>query len=148
MVFRSITLFARNKGPDEYWRKRKIFKLSAHLGARRRNCYSLAIRAVHRSLMFATWGRTLKRIQINTLWNQRLDAACQEHGITSKVMLEGLARTDILLNRKVLVDMAIYEPRTFKSLAKIAWARAKIDGLSSVRNLDLPTGVLMRGMIK
>ncbi|KAK0081136.1 hypothetical protein PV325_012720 [Microctonus aethiopoides] len=148
MVFRSITLFARKKGPDEYWRKRKIFKLSAHFGARRRNCYSLAIRAVHRSLMFATLGRRLKRQQISLLWDQRLDAACQEHGISSKIMLEGLSRNDILLNRKVLVDMAIYEPRTFKSLAKIAWARAKVDGLNSVRNLDVPTGVLMRGMIK
>lgn len=98
--------------------------------------------------MFATLGRRLKRQQISLLWDQRLDAACQEHGISSKIMLEGLARTDILLNRKVLVDMAIYEPRTFKSLAKIAWARAKVDGLNSVRDLDIPTGVLMRGMIK
>lgn len=54
----------------------------------------------------------------------------------------------MFFNRKVLVDLAIWEPRTFKSLAKIAWSRCKIDGLNEVRDLNLPTGVITRGMLK
>lgn len=63
-------------------------------------------------------------------------------------MREGLTRNNILFNRKVLVDLAIWEPRTFKSLAKLAWSRAKVDGLNTVRHLEPPTGVITRGMLK
>ncbi|XP_015116851.1 39S ribosomal protein L20, mitochondrial [Diachasma alloeum] len=148
MVFQSLTLFSRCKGPDQFWRKRKIFKIAAHFRNRGRNCYSIAIRRFHRAMLFSTRGRQLKRMQLHDLWEKRLDAACEEQGINFRTMKEGLARSEILVNRKVLVDLAIWEPRTFKSLAKIAWARAKLDGLNSMSNPDLPPGVITRGMLK
>ncbi|XP_008557272.1 39S ribosomal protein L20, mitochondrial [Microplitis demolitor] len=148
MVFKSLTLFARSRGPDEFWRKRKIFKMSAHFHNRRRNCYSIAIKGVHRALMYCFRGRRLKRQQFHELWDTRLAAACSQHGISSKILLEGLSRNEILLNRKALVDLAIWEPRTFKSLAKVAWARCKIDGLNMVKELPLPSGIITRGMLK
>ncbi|CAD6230506.1 GSCOCG00006792001-RA-CDS [Cotesia congregata] len=148
MVFKSLTLFARIRGPDEFWRKRKIFKLAAHFYGRRRNCYSITIKGIHKSLMFCFRGRKLRRRQISDLWNTRLEAACLQHGISPKILKEGLSRNEMFLNRKVLVDLAIWEPRTFKSLAKIAWSRCKIDGLNDVQHLNLPTGVITRGMLK
>ncbi|XP_011301744.1 39S ribosomal protein L20, mitochondrial [Fopius arisanus] len=148
MVFQSVTLFARCRGPDQFWRKRKIFKIAAHFRNRGRNCYSITIRRFQRSMMFSSRGRKIKRMQLNDLWAKRLDGACQEHGIDFKILKEGLARSEIFLNRKVLVDLAIWEPRTFKSLTEIAWARAKLDGLNIVRDLELPPGVITRGMIK
>nr|CAH7763813.1 unnamed protein product [Callosobruchus chinensis] len=61
MVFTTAVNFVRARGPDEFWRKRKIFKLAAHYIGRRRNCYSIAIRNVHRALVYATKGRQLKK---------------------------------------------------------------------------------------
>ncbi|XP_043290146.1 39S ribosomal protein L20, mitochondrial [Venturia canescens] len=148
MVFRSLTLFARNRGPDEFWRKRKIFRIAQHFAGRRRNCYTNAIRAVHRALTNATIGRKLKKLQMKELWQWRLTAACEEHGITPYILLVGLGRCDILLNKKTLVDLAIWEPRTFKSLTNIACARTKADGLNIVSHLDFPAGVVTRGMLK
>jgi len=57
------------------------------------------------------------------LWMQRLEAATQEHGVASSDFLEGLSRSRVELDRKVLTDLAIYEPRTFKSLVDIARQR-------------------------
>ncbi|KAF7994734.1 hypothetical protein HCN44_004206 [Aphidius gifuensis] len=148
MVFTSLTLLARNRGPDEFWRKRKIFKMAMHYRGRARNCYSVTIKAVNRAMMFATRGRQLKRMQLSDLWNQRLNAATAEHGITTNILKEGLARNDIFLNRKILTDLACWEPRTFRSLTQTALARTKHDGLNSVKNLDAPVGVITRGMIK
>lgn len=88
MVFQSLVNLVRARGPDEFWRKRRIFKLSAvreifsitfniyfktkifvflvqiysqHYYGRRRNCYSIAIRGVHRALVYATKARQLKK---------------------------------------------------------------------------------------
>lgn len=82
MVFTSVIRFIRSRGPDEFWRKRKILRLSAvrlkftenylqflnfvyncfqHFYGRKRNCYDLAIRTVHRALQYSTKNRELRR---------------------------------------------------------------------------------------
>ncbi|XP_029660754.1 39S ribosomal protein L20, mitochondrial [Formica exsecta] len=148
MVFLSLNLLARSRGPDEFWRKRKIFKLAAHYIGRRRNCYSIAIRNVHRALVYATDARKLKKVDITELREQRLSAATKEHGINFTTFKEGLARCNILLNRKVLADLSIWEPRSFKALTDIACARGKQDQLKSVSNNEVPKSVFVRGLIK
>uniref|UniRef100_A0A2M4C439 Large ribosomal subunit protein bL20m n=1 Tax=Anopheles marajoara TaxID=58244 RepID=A0A2M4C439_9DIPT len=120
MVFTSIINFVRARGPDEFWRKRKIFKLSAHYIGRRRNCYSIAIRNVNRALVYATKSRELKKQDMRDLWTTRVNAGCEQHGMQFEAFQYGLYRNDILLNRKVLADLAIWEPRTFEALAHIS----------------------------
>ncbi|XP_058794977.1 large ribosomal subunit protein bL20m [Phymastichus coffea] len=148
MVLQSLVRYARSRGPDEFWRKRRIFKLSAHFKGRFRNCYSMAIRAVHRSLQFATKGRQAQRSYQRMVSHERVDAACIEHGMNLKALKEGLLRCNILLNSKSLAELAVWEPRTFKSIVKIACARVKQDGLNIIKNLQKPTGVINRGEIK
>jgi len=119
--------------------------LFQHFYGRARNCYSIAVRAVHRALVFATKGRKLKKQDMAAvgivyynyvrtslsvdahwvlhgfisslllqLWETRITAGCEEHNVTYPLFREGLARCNILLNRKTLADLAIWEPRTFK----------------------------------
>lgn len=71
-----------------------------------------------------------------------------EHNIPAWVLHRGLVRCDILINKKALVDLAVFEPRTFKSLVDIAWARMKTDGLNVIKHLDFPASVVREGMIK
>uniref|UniRef100_U5EGM8 Large ribosomal subunit protein bL20m n=1 Tax=Corethrella appendiculata TaxID=1370023 RepID=U5EGM8_9DIPT len=127
MVFTSVVNLVRSRGPDEFWRKRKIFKLSAHFLGRRRNCYSIAIRIVHRALVYATKGRALKKQDMAELWTQRVAAGCEQHNVTYPEFRDGLMKNNILLNRKVLADLAIWEPRTFESLAKICAEMKEIE---------------------
>uniref|UniRef100_A0A8D8GAP6 Large ribosomal subunit protein bL20m n=1 Tax=Culex pipiens TaxID=7175 RepID=A0A8D8GAP6_CULPI len=120
MVFTSVVNFVRARGPDEFWRKRKIFKLAAHYMGRPRNCYGITIRSVHRALAYATKGRALKKLDMRELWTQRINAGCEQHGLQYPAFQDGLYRNDVLLNKKVLADLAIWEPRTFEALARIS----------------------------
>ncbi|XP_017890666.1 39S ribosomal protein L20, mitochondrial [Ceratina calcarata] len=146
MVFLTAQLFARSRGPDEFWRKRQIFKLAARFIGRRRNCYSLSIRAVHRALLKTTRGRQLKKMDMRELWETRLDAASNEHGINMNILREGLNRCNILLDRKTLSTLAAWEPRTFKSLCDIACAKAIMGGVKGVSKKSIPETVIVNGL--
>lgn len=76
----------------------------------------------------------------------RITAGCEQHNLTFQNFQEGLARTDIMLNRKSLADLAAWEPYSFKALTDIAKQTLK-DGLNSV-NIKPPAGVITRGMLK
>ncbi|CAA9995372.1 unnamed protein product [Nesidiocoris tenuis] len=114
MVFTSAVQLAKRAGLDQYWKKRRIFRLSAHYYGRARNCYVLAIRAVHRSLAFATKARKFKKEDMAQLWETRIAAGSEQHGVKYPHLREGLHRCNIHLNRKTLADLAIWEPYTFR----------------------------------
>uniref|UniRef100_A0A1B6C6W6 Large ribosomal subunit protein bL20m n=1 Tax=Clastoptera arizonana TaxID=38151 RepID=A0A1B6C6W6_9HEMI len=150
MVFLSLFKLARSRGPDEFWRKKRIFKMSAHFRGRKRNCYSLAVRYVERAMQFATKGRELKKLDMRELWTTRVTAGCEELGLTFPLLKDGLIKSDVLLNRKTLADLAIWEPRTFKALTQLAWTKAAEDnmkGIDKVRE-EPPDNVFTRGMLK
>ncbi|KAG7214185.1 hypothetical protein KM043_001531 [Ampulex compressa] len=147
MVFLSLNLLARSRGPDEFWRKRKIFKLAAHFYSRRRNCYSITIKSVHKALLFSTLGRKLKKVDVKELWQIRTDSAAQEHGIDFKTLNEGLTRCKVLLNRKSLADLAVWEPYTFQSLTSIARAGVAQDPPSGVALPSFPQNVIIKGSL-
>lgn len=141
MVFLSISNLIRTRGPDEIWRKRKIFRLAAHFLGRRRTCYSVAVRNVHRALVYATKARKLKKQDMKDLWNTRIAAACEQHNITAFTLKEGLDRSNIMLDRKSLSDLAAWEPRTFECLAAIAKKKLELDGLIDSVDKKYPTGI-------
>ncbi|XP_054002240.1 39S ribosomal protein L20, mitochondrial [Hylaeus anthracinus] len=147
MVFLTAQLFVRSRGPDEFWRKRQIFKLAAHFVGRRRNCYSLTIKSVHKALTKSTLGRQLKKADMKELWESRVNAAAIEHGITFKTLMEGLTRCNILLNRKSLSTLAVWEPRTFKCLSDIACAKTKLGEIKAVNNTPMPKSVIPKGLV-
>nr|XP_031827055.1 39S ribosomal protein L20, mitochondrial [Nomia melanderi] len=147
MVFLTAQLFTKCRGPDEFWRKRQIFKLAAHYVGRRRNCYSITIRNVHRALLKSTAGRELKKHDMKELWETRIDAAAQEHGSNLNILREGLTRCNILLNRKSMANLAVWEPRTFKCLSDIACAKVKLAGDRSVTYKPMPASILSSGLI-
>ncbi|XP_025425605.1 39S ribosomal protein L20, mitochondrial [Sipha flava] len=148
MVFTTAMMLVRSRGPDEFWRKRKIFKIAAHFSGRRRNCYSIAIKAVHRALQFATIGRALRKSDMIVLWNTRIRAGCEEHGIELNTFKEGLSRCDIQLNKKVLADLAIWEPSTFKALSDLSKSVSIDYELPGSEKYNVPTNVVTRGLLK
>lgn len=141
MVFLSVINFIRCRGPDEIWRKRRIFRLAAHYVGRRRNCYSVAVRNVHRALVYATKARKLKKQDMIDLWNTRITAACEQHNLTAFTLKEGLDRSNIMLDRKSLADLSAWEPRTFECLAAVAKKKVELDGFIDGTDYKRPTGV-------
>lgn len=141
MVFLSVINYVRCRGPDAFWRKRKIFRLAAHYVGRRRNCYSIAVRNVHRALVYATKARKLKKQDMIDLWNTRITAACEQHNLTAFTLKEGLDRANVMLDRKSLSDLAAWEPRTFECLAAVAKKKIELDGLIDGTDSKSPTGI-------
>ncbi|CAG9785018.1 unnamed protein product [Diatraea saccharalis] len=144
MVFLSVVNFTRSRGPDEFWRKRRIFRLAAHYIGRSRNCYSIAVRNVHRALAYATKARKLKKQDMIDLWNTRITAACEQHNITYYTLKEGLDRANIMLDRKSLSDLASWEPRTFECLAAVAKQKVEYDGFNDGTDKNRPTGTNLK----
>lgn len=120
--------------------------MSAHFFGRKKNCYSIAIRYVHRALRYAVRGRVLRKYENRELWDTRLSAGCQELGTSYTDMKSVLNEAGIALDRKTMQNMAIWEPRSFRALALLTKAKQAEMGLNS---LDGPpaAGVITRGML-
>ncbi|KAG5275077.1 hypothetical protein AALO_G00143290, partial [Alosa alosa] len=134
----------RNRGPDRYWKVQELLKNARHFRGRKNRCYSLAVRAVRRAFVYATKGRQLKRRTMRTLWISRIAAATRELGLKYPVLVDNLVKSSVQLNRKVLSDLAINEPRTFQSLAKLAQARQQEGFRAALGSGSEPPGVLSR----
>ncbi|KAK3709921.1 hypothetical protein QZH41_020030 [Actinostola sp. cb2023] len=95
---------------------------------RSKNCYSLAVRRVHKALQYQYASRRLKKREMRSLWQTRINIASREHDINYSTFMHEIARCNIQLNRKMLSELAIHEPKSFKSLTDIAKRRLE-DGL-------------------
>lgn len=76
-----------------------------------------------------------------------MQAACEQHNITYKLFREGLVRSDIMLNRKTLANLACWEPYTFKALTDIAQRRVADDGLATLTNDTSLDRIITRGCL-
>ncbi|XP_077283748.1 mitochondrial ribosomal protein L20 [Arctopsyche grandis] len=138
MVFLTVWRCIRSRGPDEYWRKRRMFRLAAHYIGRRRNCYSIAVRNVHRALAFATQARQQRKFDERQLQESRLASGAAQHNASLFQLREGLDRSGAQLNRVVLADLAIWEPRSFEALLALGLAKfGKLDHFGMDKS---PTG--------
>lgn len=110
-VKRSVTARARHK---------KILKAAKGMQHNRTRSFRLAKQAVIKALQFAYRDRRNKRRDLRSLWVTRINAAARENGTTYGHLIAGLKSADIELNRKVLAEIAVTEPRAFSEIVKIA----------------------------
>ncbi|XP_029007193.1 39S ribosomal protein L20, mitochondrial [Betta splendens] len=144
MVFLSLSCWIRNRGPDRFWKVQELLKHARHFRGRKNRCYSLAVRAVRRAFVYATKGRKLKKRNMRTLWITRIAAASREHGLKYPVLIHNLIKTSVQLNRHVISDLAITEPRSFQALAKLAKARQQEGFRAALGDSKGPPGVFSR----
>ena len=101
-------------------RRKRVFKAAKGFYGRRKNNITSANAAVDRSMQHAYIGRKLKKRNFRALWIQRINAAVREHGLTYSRFIGGLERAGIEIDRKVLADLAVFEPEAFKALVQQA----------------------------
>ncbi|XP_008318072.1 large ribosomal subunit protein bL20m [Cynoglossus semilaevis] len=148
MVFLTLPCWIRSRGPDRYWKVQELLKHARHFRGRKNRCYSLAVRAVRRAFVYATRGRTLKKRNMRKLWITRIAAASREHGMTYPALIHNLIKSSVQLNRKVISQLAITEPRTFLSLTKLARARQQEGLQAALGDGKEPPGVFSRIVVK
>ncbi|XP_028920186.1 39S ribosomal protein L20, mitochondrial [Ornithorhynchus anatinus] len=144
MVFLTAPLRLRSRLTDRFWRVQDVLRYARHFRGRKNRCPGLAIRAVHRALVKCTDARRLKKRNMRTLWINRIEAASQEHSMNYRRFISNLIKCQVELNRKVLADLAIYEPKTFKSLAALAQRRGHEGLAAALGDGKEPQGVFSR----
>ena len=114
---------ARIKGAvNAHKKRRKMLKLAkGYYGAKSKQ-YRAASEQVRRSLRYAYIGRKLRKRDFRRLWITRINAAARINGLSYSVMINGLKKQSIEVNRKMLADLAVNDAAGFAKLAELAKA--------------------------
>jgi large subunit ribosomal protein L20 len=101
-------------------RRRKFLKRAKGFVGGRRKLYRTARETVQRALMFGTRDRRDSKSVIRKLWITRISAAAHHNGITYSRLIGGLRKAKVVLDRKIMADLAHSDKKAFAELVKIA----------------------------
>lgn len=110
------------RGVTTHARHRKVIKAAKGYYGRRKNTFRIANQAVEKAGQYAYRDRKVRKRNFRSLWIQRINAASREHGLTYARFINGLSKAGIEIDRKVLADIAVHEPTSFKALVDKAQA--------------------------
>ncbi|MEY3436940.1 MAG: 50S ribosomal protein L20 [Sphingobacteriales bacterium] len=97
-------------------RRKRILKQAKGFYGKRKNVYTVAKNVLEKGLQYRYVGRKLKKREYRALWITRINAAVREEGLTYSEFINKLKVKGIELDRKVLADLAMNEPASFKKL--------------------------------
>ncbi len=106
-VKRGVTAHAKHK---------KVLKAAKGYYGRRKNTIRVAKQAVEKANQYAYRDRKRRKRTFRALWIQRLNAAVRPFGLTYSRLIDGLGKAGIVIDRKVLSDLAIAEPAAFEAI--------------------------------
>lgn len=97
-------------------KRRRIFKLAKGFWGAKSKQYRAAKEQVARALRYAYVGRKLRKRDFRRLWITRINAATRQNGMSYSVFMNGLKKNNININRKMLADIAVNDPKGFAEL--------------------------------
>ena len=101
-------------------RHNRVLKLAKGYRGARSKQYRVAKQSVMRALTSSYAGRKERKRQFSQLWIARINAAARINGLSYSKFMFGLKQADVVMNRKVLSDMAINDAEGFAKLAELA----------------------------
>lgn len=101
-------------------RHKRLLKKTKGFWGQRKNVFKRAKETLQRSMAFAFTGRKLKKRDMRGLFITRINAAASSHGISYNALIHGLKKAQVGINRKMLSQLAIFEPEAFSALVNIA----------------------------
>lgn len=101
-------------------KKKKYFRMAKGSYATKKNRWRITIQQIEKSLRHSYVGRKDRKGNFRQLWIARLNAAAREHGLSYSRFISGLRKANIIIDRKMLADMAIKDSSAFKQIADIA----------------------------
>jgi large subunit ribosomal protein L20 len=101
-------------------RKKKTFRLAKGYYSNKGNRWRMTIQQVEKSLVHAYVDRKDRKGNFRQLWITRLNAAAREQGLSYSRFISGLRKANVIIDRKMLADMAVNDAAAFKQLADIA----------------------------
>jgi large subunit ribosomal protein L20 len=110
-VKRGVTAHAKHK---------KVYKAAKGYYGRRKNTIRVAKQAVEKAGQYAFRDRKRRKRSFRALWIQRINAAVRPFGLNYSKFIDGLAKSGLTIDRKVLSDLAIREPAAFEAIVQKA----------------------------
>ncbi|MFZ5453124.1 MAG: 50S ribosomal protein L20 [Thermodesulfobacteriota bacterium] len=101
-------------------RRKKFLKMASGYRSGRRRLYRSAREAVEKALTFAYRDRKVRKREFRALWIVRINAALRPLNMSYSKFIGGLKKAQINLDRKVLADMALYDPAGFAKVAELS----------------------------
>ena len=114
---------ARTKrGVTSRAKHKKVFKAVKGQYGRRKNTIRIARQAMEKAMQYAYRDRKAKKREFKSLWIQRINAGVRMEGLTYAKFINGLNKSGIKLDRKILAEIAYDNPEAFKTIVKKAQA--------------------------
>ncbi|MEA2936011.1 MAG: large subunit ribosomal protein [Variibacter sp.] len=110
------------RGVTSHAKHKKVLKAAKGYYGRRKNTIRIAKQAVEKAAQYAYRDRKRRKRTFRALWIQRLNAAVRPFGLTYSRFIAGLDKAGVLVDRKVLSDLAIREPAAFQMIVEKAKA--------------------------
>ncbi|MFO7718028.1 MAG: 50S ribosomal protein L20 [Thermodesulfobacteriota bacterium] len=108
------------RGVTAHRRHKKYLKMAKGFRGSRHRLYRTAREAVEKSLCYAYRDRRQKKRDFRKLWIQRINAAARENGLSYSRLMNGLKKSGVELNRKILADLAVKDKHGFSKVAELA----------------------------
>jgi large subunit ribosomal protein L20 len=108
------------RGVTSHAKHKKVLERAKGFYGRRKNTIRTAKAAVDKAAQYAFRDRKNRKRSFRALWIQRINAAAREHGLTYGRFISGLGKAGVDVDRKVLADLAVSEPASFKALIEKA----------------------------
>ena len=112
-VKRGVTSRAKHK---------KVLKAVKGQWGRRKNTIRIARQAMEKAMQYAYRDRRNKKREFKSLWTQRINAGARQEGLTYSQFINGLNKSGIKIDRKILAEIAYDNPEAFKTIVKKAQA--------------------------
>ncbi|MFC1496957.1 50S ribosomal protein L20 [Verrucomicrobiota bacterium] len=106
--------------PASRKRRKRILKRARGFRGSRSKLLRQATEAVDRAMRLSTIHRKQKKRTYRALWIARVSAACRQNSITYSRLIEGLTKVKVTLNRKMLSEIAIHDPKGFDVIVALA----------------------------
>jgi len=110
------------RGVTSRSKHKKVLKAVKGQWGRRKNTIRVARQAMEKAMQYAYRDRRNKKREFKSLWIQRINAGVRSEGLTYSKFINGLSKSGIKLDRKILAEIAYDNPQAFKTIVKKAQA--------------------------
>ena len=110
------------RGVTSHAKHKKILKAVKGQWGRRKNTIRVARQAMEKAMQYAYRDRRNKKREFKSLWIQRINAGVRSEGLTYSKFINGLSKSGIKIDRKILAEIAYDNPQAFKTIVKKAQA--------------------------
>ena len=108
------------RGVTSHAKHKKVLKAVKGQWGRRKNTIRVAKQAMEKAMQYAYRDRRAKKREFRSLWIQRINAGVRAEGLTYSKFINGLNKSGIKLDRKILAEIAYDNPEAFKTIVKKA----------------------------